>query len=97
MVAVTVSYGRATAPVPAGANAYPCKRCKRVFVSDRSGMAESGFCMLCRPFITATCRFCGERCPGRYDGDEVCQVHREMPAEELQRRFPSAPPAIVTP
>jgi hypothetical protein len=93
----TVSYGRGILPVPAGAHAYHCTRRGRVFVSDRSHMAESGFCLLCRPFITVSCRFCGARCPGRYDGDARCQAHREMSAEELQRLFPDAPPALVTP
>jgi len=90
-----VRYGYAELSVPTGATAVGCRRCHRVFVSDRSHMAAAGFCMMCRPFITVACRFCGERCPGRYDGDECCQAHRAMPAEELQRTFPDAPPALV--
>lgn len=93
----TVTYGAATLLVPAGAHTYPCTRCRRVFVSDRSHMAESGFCLLCRPFVMVSCRFCGARCPGRYDGDACCQVHREMSAQELQRRYPDTPAALVTP
>ena len=92
-----VSYGVGTIPVPAGVNIYPCTRCRREFVSDRSHLAEAGFCMLCRQSVMVTCRLCGERCRGRYDGDTVCQAHREMPAKELQRIFPNAPPALVTP
>lgn len=89
-----VSYGRGSLAVPAGTVVYPCVRCRREFVSDRSLMAEAGFCMLCRPSITVSCRFCEQRCPGRYDGDECCALHRAMPAEMLQRLYPHAPSAI---
>jgi hypothetical protein len=92
-----VHYGRGWISVPAERLVLNCQRCRRVFVSDHSHMAASGFCMMCRPFIVVSCRFCGDRCPGRYDGDACCQVHREMHAEELQRLFPTAPPALVTP
>jgi hypothetical protein len=94
---VKTSYGLGDLPVPAGADAYPCGRCRRVFVSDRSHLAERGFCMMCRPFVMVTCRYCAESCPGRYDGDACCPTHRAMPAEELQRMFPDAPPALVPP
>lgn len=93
----TVWWGQGAVLVPEEVNAYPCARCKREFMSDRSHLAEAGFCMLCRPSVMVTCRFCGERCRGRYDGDTVCQAHREMPAEELQRILPNASPALVTP
>lgn len=89
---MTVTYGQGTLPIPAGAGIYPCAVCSRTFVSDRTPMAERGFCMLCRPTVVVSCEYCGDRCPGRYDGQECCQVHREMPTEELQRLFP-----LVTP
>ena len=88
----TVRYGLGEVTVPAGVAVYPCARCRREFMSDRSPMAEAGFCMLCRPTVVVSCVYCGVRCSGRYDGQECCQVHREMPAEELQRIFP-----LVTP
>jgi DNA-directed RNA polymerase subunit RPC12/RpoP len=88
----TVTYGQGNAPVPPGVAVYPCARCRREFMSDRSPMAEAGFCMLCRPHVRVSCRYCGERCRGRHDGQEVCQKHREMSYEELQRLFP-----LVTP
>ena len=53
-------------------------------MSDRSPMAEAGFCMLCRSTVMVSCEHCGARCPGRYDGQECCQVHREMLDVELK-------------
>jgi hypothetical protein len=50
-------------------------------------MGERGICMLCRPQHTVSCRYCGVECAGRYDGLEICQKHREMPALELQILF----------
>jgi hypothetical protein len=81
----TVAHGQATLPLPAGSEVKPCERCQREFVSDRTSMAEMGFCMLCRPHIQVSCVYCGGRCAGRYDGQAVCQKHREMSSEELMR------------
>jgi hypothetical protein len=61
-----------------------CKNCARPFVSDRTPMAEAGYCLFCRPAIEVVCARCGEACPGAFDGQEKCARCRSARLGEQQ-------------